>query len=219
MEYEQISDKRQQAAVLGEMAVYYATALQVVFAGGRGDMDVSAFVGNYNAARSCHRRLLGIGTNGAEEPDRVERAARHMMDELSAEALRRLKEVGQARGYDLVMPDGFAMPEEVGVVEADAEHLAVLGDLAGWAALCGIERFALGQRAEDRDRISRFASNYIKAARVGEALNVRLNRDGVPADGNVWSVASIILGGCEAARCDLEARGAFKNDEVELSGQ
>ena len=213
MKHQQISKNRKHATALGEMAVHFITAMRAAVVGDRGgEMDIAAFVSNYDAARAKQRWIAGLGDTGSEGLTRVQTAARYMMEELLIEASRGLDGVGFVRAFDLKLPDGVDLDrtEPSSGVDADVAHLSMLGDMAGWTACCGLEHLALGRQGVDPKRISRLGRNYLEAVRVDEPLNIRLNQAGVPPNGCVRVAAAGLRGQLSAMRCDLESRGLRK---------
>ena len=126
------------------------------------------------------------------------RAARHILWELREYAAASI--VGAAADGDvgLALPSRIDQVEQAPKVEADDGLLAVLGDLAGRAALCDLLRRDMESKGkEPREDVHAFAVNYIEGSRADE--NPRLLR--TAASMRRW------LG---VRRKWLEGKGVFK---------
>ena len=215
MKYKKIGANRQRAALLGELSVYFEEGLRCPEAP-RGVPSISTWLrtvrdpmvaGFFEAAHSTFSALEAAGSPTA---DRVAvRAARHILWELREYAAASI--VGAAADGDvgLALPSRIDQVEQAPKVEADDGLLAVLGDLAGRAALCDLLRRDMESKGkEPREDVHAFAVNYIEGSRADETLQAKL-RD---ADENprLLRTAASMRRWLGVRRKWLEGKGVFK---------
>ena len=102
-------------------------------------------------------------------------AAQHILWELREYAAASIVGAAAEGVVGLALPPRIVPVERAPKVEADAELLATLGDLAGWAALCDLTRRDMHRKGRElRDDVHGFALDYLEGSRAGEAIHLKL---------------------------------------------
>ena len=217
MKYKKISANRKRAALLGELSVYFEEGLRALLAP-EGVPSIATWLrtvrdpmvaGAFEASHSTYKALEAAGAPTADR--RVVRAAQHILWELREYAASSIVGAAAEGAVGLALPPRIVPVERAPKVEADAELLAKLGDLAGWAALCDLTRRDMHRKGRElRDDVHGFALDYLEGSRSGEALHLKLCEAGADKNPRLRRAAAGLRKWLENLRSGLESKGAFK---------
>ena len=131
--------------------------------------------GFFEASSETYRALEAAGSPKADRM--AVRAARHILWEQRESAAYSIVGAEAEGEVGLALPSRITPVERAPRVEADADVLAVLGDLVGRAALCDLLRRDMETKgAEPREDVHAFAVNYVEGSRADVALHMKLRR-------------------------------------------
>ena len=218
MKYKKISTDRKVVALLGEMAVYFSEGRHAPRVGLNSSVDLPYCVAVYERMHTALKRLEGAGSAHYRN---VSRAASHMMWEMKVYLLGQVQGASVKGEYDLVLPVELEASDAVGPVEADAVHLQVLGDLAGWAAVGNVAFRAMGYRGYQTEEGAReFDTSYREARGAYEVLKSKLDSAGAGEEDRVRLAARDMRDWVELQRLSMDAHGVFKRyaEEVRQPG-
>ena len=218
MKHRKISVDRRLVGLLGEMAVYFSEGRHAPRVGLNSSVDLPYCVAVYERMHTALKRLKG---GGSAHYWNVSRAASHMMWEMKVYLLGQVQGSSVKGEYDLVLPVELEASDAVGPIEADAVHLQVLGDLAGWAAVGNVAFRAMGYRGYQTEEGSReFDTGYREARGAYEVLKSKLDNAGAGEEDRVRLAARDMHDWSEAQRLSMDAHGAFKRyaEEVRQPG-
>ena len=217
MKYKKITTNRKRAALLGELAVYFEEGIHVPLAP-EGVPSIATWLrtvrdplvaGFFEASSATYRALEAAGS---PKSDRMAvRAARHILWEQREGAAYCIAGAEAEGGVGLMLPARITPVERAHMVEADADLLAVLGDLAGRAALCDLLRRDMEIKgSQPREDAHAFAVNYMEGSRADAVLQMKL-REAVDVDNSrVRRGADGMRRWLQNLRAGLERKGVFK---------
>ena len=217
MKYKRITSNRKRAALLGELAVYFEEGIGVPLAP-EGVPSIATWLrtvrdplvaGFFEASSTTFGALEAAGS---PKSDRMAiRAARHILWEQREFAAYSIAGAEAEGEIGLVLPARITPVERVPSVEADAELLAVLGDLAGRAALCDLLRRDMEKKGSHaREDVHSFAVNYIEGSRADVAFQMKLREAEDVNNSRVRRGADGMRRWLQSLRVGLERKGVFK---------
>ena len=215
MKYKKISANRKRAVLLGELSVYFEEGLRAPLAP-EGVPSIATWLrtvcdpmvaGFFEASHSTY---MALEVAGSPTADRMAvRAARHILWEQRESAAYCIVGAEAEGDVGLSLPSRITPVERAPKVEADEDLLAVLGDLAGRAALCDLLRRDMESKgAEPREDVHAFAVNYIEGSRADAALHMKLRESG--EDPRLLKASAGMRNWLGSRRKWLESKGVFK---------